>query len=394
MEHPGVDHGVLPGCGIYGANASGKSNALLALRFFRDAVLNPFRDWPRLNFSGRNSFRNSVGGSELESKFQLDFSIAGTRYQYGFAINDVEVVSEWLNAYPSHRKQIWFQRERGKPLKFGDNLKGNNRTIEELAKANVLFLTLASMHRHEQLGPIYDWFAEKIIVQEMRSRSDGFDGLATHYNEDTAPAILSLLKAADLGIVDVDFRLESPTRGLLTDRSDFIETFDNPLGQIRMVPKLKLLHEIEGKAIVFPAYLESEGTRILGAHLPSILMALKEGGLLIVDEIDRSLHPALCLQIINLFLSTKTNASGAQLLFTTHDPTLLSSGKLRRDEVWFAEKKPDGASALYPLSDFSPRTNENLERGYLQGRYGGVPLLNPSAFWRAFDKEEVSGERS
>jgi len=391
IAHPGVDHGVLPCCAIYGANASGKSNALAAFRFFCLAVLNSFRDWPREDFIGRNAFRNSASGSDLESRFQLDFSIDGTRYQYGFAINDVEVVSEWLNAYPSHRKQIWFQREKGKPSKFGDSLKGNNRTIEELTKQNVLFLTLAAMHGHERLEPIYSWF-RKSIVHESEVRFPGLDGLARHYNGSNASGILAVLKAADLGIVGADLQLEDvqdPPRRIQRDNPENAEVEPRA---IRRVPKLKLLHEIEGQEIAFPTRLESEGTRILGNHLPYILRALRNGGLYVVDEIDRSLHPSLCLQIMNLFLSPKVNSKGAQLLFTTHDPTLLSSGDLRRDEVWFAEKKPDGASILYPLSDFSPRKNENLERGYLQGRYGAVPLLNPAAFWSAFEEGDQDGE--
>lgn len=390
MEHPGIDYGVLPCCAIYGANASGKSNALSAFMFLRHAVLNSFRDWSRLDVISRNSFLNSTGGSEVESRFELDFSIDGTRHQYGFAINDFEVVSEWLNAFPSHRKQLWFHREKAKPIKFGDSLKGNNRAIEEITKQNALFLTLAALHGHEKLQPIYSWF-RRCIVSGGDFRPRGLDHLARHYNDSNSSEILALLRAADLGIVGADLEMAIVER-LGDVVQSLVENSDPSPRPIKKVPRLTLLHEIEGKAVPFPPFMESEGTRILGNHLPYLLKALREGGLLIVDEIDRSLHPALCLQIINLFLSPRANAKKAQILFTTHDPTLLSSGDLRRDEVWFAEKKPDGASTLYPLSDFSPRKNENLERGYLQGRYGAIPMLNPAAFWSAFEKEDPNGE--
>jgi hypothetical protein len=114
--------------------------------------------------------------------------------------------------------------------------------------------------------------------------------------------------------------------------------------------------------------------------LVPILRAKNHGTLLCIDELDASLHPLLAIQLMRLFNDRAANPRGAQLLFTTHDTNLLSAGVLRRDQIWFTEKGPDGASRLYPLTDFKPRKGENLENGYLQGRYGAIPFLNPDAF--------------
>jgi AAA15 family ATPase/GTPase len=111
----------------------------------------------------------------------------------------------------------------------------------------------------------------------------------------------------------------------------------------------------------------------------SILRALEDGNPLVVDELEASLHPILALQIVKLFNNPLQNPKNAQLLFTTHDTNLLGSildgPALRRDQVWLTEKDKSGATVLYPLTDFQPRRSENLERGYLQGRYGAIPFL-------------------
>jgi hypothetical protein len=126
---------------------------------------------------------------------------------------------------------------------------------------------------------------------------------------------------------------------------------------------------------VFDFQDESEGTQKLFALAGPIFEILKHGQVLIVDELDRSLHALLVRQLIEMFQNPDLNQKGAQLIFTTHDTSLLDGGLLRRDQIWFVEKDDAQASRLYPLSDFSPRKGEALERGYLAGRYGAVPIL-------------------
>jgi AAA15 family ATPase/GTPase len=134
---------------------------------------------------------------------------------------------------------------------------------------------------------------------------------------------------------------------------------------------------------------ESDGTRAYLALLGPAVDALKKGAPLLIDELDASLHPLLAIQLIRLFNTPSSNPKGAQLIFNTHDTNLLSGGVLRRDQIWFTEKGNDATSHLYPLSDFKPRRQENLQNGYLQGRYGAIPFINPDAFLLRFEADRV-----
>lgn len=386
-EFPGLEHGVLPCCAIYGANASGKSNAIKALKFFTSAIFSSFTRWQPNQPIPRDSFRRSTSSPHEESRFELDFAIGQVRYQYGFAIDDFFVLEEWLYTFPSARKQVWFHRKQGSSMEFGRNLKGANRSTEQITRDNVLFFSSAAFHAHDQLNEIISW-----LFHHLRSHSDhedsGLQELARLQENESRDSLVRLIQAADLGVVGLNVETAAetpPLNSLLPSALEF--PFFSPPQPIQV----RLLHQIEGAELEFPEDKESDGTLVYLSRLPSLLRQLQRGGLYVVDEIDRSLHPSLCLQIVKLFLSESTNPKGAQILFTTHDSSLLSSGDLRRDEIWFAEKDQDGASYLRPLSDYSPRPKENLEKGYLQGRYGGVPLLNEAAFWAAF-QVKPSGE--
>jgi AAA15 family ATPase/GTPase len=130
------------------------------------------------------------------------------------------------------------------------------------------------------------------------------------------------------------------------------------------------------------------GTIAFLSLLEPVISALSNGGVVCVDELDHSLHPLLAMQLIRLFSDTKSKSASAQLIFNTHDTNLLNAGVLRRDQIWFTEKGQDGASQLYPLTDFKPRKQENLENGYLQGRYGAIPFLNADWVLKGSHEEE------
>ena len=145
-----------------------------------------------------------------------------------------------------------------------------------------------------------------------------------------------------------------------------------------------LLHRLGEKTVSFRSEQESAGTLAYLALLGPAVEALKKGAVLCIDELDASLHPLLAAQLMRLFNNPATNPNGAQLILNTHDANLLSSGILRRDQIWFTEKNNDASSHLYPLTDFKPRRDENLQNGYLQGRYGAIPFLNSDAFLGQF----------
>jgi hypothetical protein len=144
---------------------------------------------------------------------------------------------------------------------------------------------------------------------------------------------------------------------------------------------LALTHKGSTQAgVALEEHNESHGTLAFLGLLGPVLRAIGSGGTVCVDELDASLHPLLALKVVSLFNDPKLNPRGAQIIFTTHDTNLLDKASLRRDQIWFTEKDAEGSTHLYPLTDFKPRKNENLEHGYLQGRYGAVPFIGSTDF--------------
>ena len=362
--HPrGIDDGVLSAAAIYGANASGKTNVILALRFMRDAVRNSHARWEP---DQRIELEPFAGESESPTTFALDFLLKGVRFQYGFSLSPAAVREEWMHAYPAGKKQAWFSREVNKPISFSAKMPGDNRTIERLTRPNSLFLSAAAQNNHEALSPIFRWFSQALFfVVGGRSTIDPRTSVLCDDSclKGRAERLLSL---ADLGVAELGA----------------IDPFE--LGEAeRPNEKQKaavFVHRIGDSLTAFREGQESKGTIAFLSLLAPVLDALDGGGLVCVDELDHSLHPLLAIEVIRLFTDPKKNPKGAQLIFNTHDTNLLSADVLRRDQIWFTEKARDGASQLYPLTDFKPRREENLETGYLQGRYGAIPFLNPDSF--------------
>lgn len=380
---------LLPVAALYGANASGKSNVLSALAFMRVAVSDSHRFWTPEG--GVPRFQFAWGPKATEpSLFEVTILLDKVRYQYGFVATDAAFSEEWLHAWPHGKKQVWFARE-GKRFRFGDSLRGENRLIEEITRPNALFLASAAQNKHSQLTPIFQWFETVLPVRLSRSqvphhylreslaleflldtsRSDRGRRVSFADDVDFEPLLRRfqiLLKSADIGVVDV--------------KVDWTES-DNSR-QHRRRPKFRLKHHDFDEASWLPLEEESHGTQTLFDLALPVLVALEDGRPLILDELEAGLHPSLARKIIDVFNSPVTNPHNAQLIFTTHDTNLLGSTidepALRRDQVWFTEKDKEGATALYPLTDYQPRKAENMERGYLQGRYGAIPYLGEFNF--------------
>jgi hypothetical protein len=370
---------LLPVAVIYGANASGKSNVMSALGFMRQAVLLSHRRWDPNGGVPRTSF--AWGESrDRPSMFEVSFLADATRYTYGFVVDDASVQEEWLFAWPNNRKQIWFEREGGQ-FSIGGHLRGTNEPLKEVTRQNALFLSVAAQHGHRQLLPIYSWFR---AISPVNIPGFGYPMFRHDYvadvffpSEDDQAMLLpreepkdnllarlrQLLRATDLGIVDVKrVDTEHEYRGRAVKRR-----------------RVLLQHQEGDDQSWLDLEEESEGTKTVFRMAPAVFRTLDTGGLLLVDELESSLHPLLGLAIVQMFNSPKANPRNAQVVFTTHDTNLLGTTlgdpPLRRDQVWFTEKDKEGASRLYPLTDFKPRKSENLERGYLQGRYGSIPFL-------------------
>jgi uncharacterized protein len=393
---PALKDKALRTAAIYGANASGKTSVLRALQFMAYTVSDSHRLWKPDSLVPVRPFR---GGAEVRpalSEFEADFLLNDVRHQYAFSLDAEGVVQESLSVYPNGKRQRWFTRERGKPITFGRNLPGdNNKTIAGLTRKNSLFVSAAAQNAHDALSPVYDWFVNRLsFVIDDRS------GLARRtaricMNDEDRSAISEMVSIADLGITDVKLQLSEldesareKAKKLIDAVTSILDIKDAPPSDLsEPLPSVQLLHRIAGSIVPFDLDEESNGTIAYLALLGPITKALKEGGALFIDELDRSLHPMVARYILRLFKSGATNPRGGQLIFNTHDTSMLRSGLLRRDQVWFTEKDHNGESHLYPLTDFKPRKQENLGSGYLQGRYGAIPFMKSEASIGDWDRD-------
>jgi hypothetical protein len=400
--------------GVFGANASGKSNLLDALALMRDTVRWSMRD----NEPGAGMRRNpfALGGARGEpTTFVVDLDVDEVRYTYGFAIDDRRVAEEWLYSYPKQRKRVVFERD-GSGFEFGEHTPGKLRQVAEITGENVLFLTVAARASNEVVEPVYRWFSDRLVFAAERLPGRPLWLRRGGVPEDALNALSDLLRSADTGIRSVELREEEPIDLLDRALSRQQGTRDTSTERIlRELLKARLAQdgdvEPQGRrprrdlppTLVFnhggtapdrPLRWEEEslGTRALAALGFEAQRVLESGGVLVVDEIDASLHPYLSARVISLFQDEEQNPAGAQLVFTSHDAALLGRVRgaevLKRDHIWFVDKDGEGRTSLYPLSDFKPRGDDNRARRYLTGRYGAVPDVDDELFREALARRE------
>jgi hypothetical protein len=385
---------VLTVAGIYGPNASGKSNVLDALAWLSDAVESSLRAWGQV--IPRDPFKFGSGPT-TPSSFDVDMMVDDVRYSYRLEVDGSEVLFEALYSYPERRRRSLFVRE-GMDLHFRRGL-GALVGTRELLTPTTLALSAASrfdepevrafgqslanivlsgarrpLHRGRRFG----WgtsaeMTERVLLDSLdaaRGQQPGAFGV-DRFGWDSA---LALLRFADLGIDDVqviEYRVDPETNSAHT------------LGSERR-RSLRLVHRVGDQQMPFDPAEESEGTQTWFRLIGPTVRALRTGQTLLLDEIDASLHPRLSARLLELFQDPETNPRGAQLIFTTHDTSLLNH--LNRDEVWLTEKGPDGATTLTALAEYGGdkvRRSLNLEKAYLQGRFGAVPELDQHLLRRA-----------
>ena len=360
---------VLPAAVIYGANASGKSNLVDALKTMRRMVLlSHSAGKPDGGVLGRQHFRLDGACAAAPSQFEVDFVLDDVRHHYGFKATGKAFVGEWLLDYPFGRPRTLFERDGGE-FRFGRGLKGRNRLIADLTRENSLFLSSAALNRHEKLTSVFSYF---LNINGVKGRAiSGRIASDILPDEKLDPRVLNFLSKADTGVVDYRLRTEE-----LTERDRELMSKLSQLG-VETPPDRQSFIELAHRGSEGDLYLEMEhesaGTRRLLVILTRLFEALDSGALLVVDELDASLHTQASQALLDFFCSRRANRTDAQLIATVHDTNLLAAPPLRRDQVWFTEKAADGATKIYPLSDIRTRKGDNLERGYLQRRYGAAP---------------------
>lgn len=363
---------------IYGANASGKSTVLDAFRFFREAVEESQARWLPGAVIERRPFLLDHASRREPSTYAVDVLIDGVRHVYGFAVSDTEIVEEWLYVYPKGRRRILFER-RGLDVTFGNSLIGERAAAERVMRPNSLYLSAAAQTSHEQLSAVWRELRTTAVINDHRRHAltNGGEILTEMYEAFEELGLArgdEVLAAADLG-----------AHGVRRGAEDDSQAGGLAINAKKARPKsLYFVHRVRDEEFLLPAEDESAGTKTWLNLVSWALLSLGSGRQVWIDEIDVSLHPLLTAKLVKLFQNPELNPLGAQLIFTTHNAsllgTMLGEEVLRRDQIWFVEKSPEtGASELFPLSDFKPRKGENFERRYLAGSYGAVPVLPDTA---------------
>ena len=370
---------------IYGPNAAGKSNLIAALAFMENMVRTSATEAQVGKKIKVNPFRLEAASRNEDTEFEIHFIAEDVRYQYGFTLNSQRITSEWLLAYPYGSPQRWFHRQFNsvsekyeyefKPS-FTEGKARNERSNYTIA--NNLYLSVAVQKNSQQLLPVFNWFLDKLNYLTSMSDVDSSHTLGAISSPQDKQHVLAFMNDAGIGVKD--FLVEKNLR----NSDDIPESFPRELVQkfIEDHPIIdtKFLYESndDKSLIAFDLGDESEGTQALFGFAPWWIDLLNNDEILFVDEIDTSLHPLLVHHLVKMLHLSK---SKAQLVFTTHDTTLLSQRIMRRDQVWFVEKDKQQSTQLYSLADFSPRKNEALEKGYLSGRYGAIPFLSELDFY-------------
>jgi AAA15 family ATPase/GTPase len=376
---PAIGQNLLPAVVVYGANASGKSNLVNALW----SMCADVRVSHRLGEPGggipRTPFLLDSTVKASPSLFEADFILDGIRHTYGYEASDTAFIAEWLYAYPKGRRQILFRRD-GQNFEFGRTLKGRNTIVAEATRDNSLFLSAAAQMNHASLSAVAAFFnsLEHVKTEEA--------DLALQFgvNEKVTDSRISrFIQNIGTGVCGISIGKRKPNYEdeillrALGDKVDLKIKQKAADGTLEL-PTFQFSHlDRDGAPVLFQAQQESEGTRRLLFMLVAIFHALDNGTPVIIDELNAHLHTQACEAILALFCDPETNPKGAQLIATTHDTNLLRSPYLRRDQVWFAEKDREGATHLYPLTDIRTRKGDNIEKGYLQGRYGAIPYAGP-----------------
>jgi uncharacterized protein len=373
---------LLKSAAIYGANASGKTNLLRALGHMGAMVERSFIAAAREALTSTSPFRLDPATRTSPTEFEATFIAGDQRYVYGFTVEGGHIGEEWLTAARAARPRPLFRRRRDGSVQWGNSWRGGRAHIEAAMRDNALLLSVAAQFNNAVAGPPRDWFSQTLWEIDRPGDMEAHDVTvaAMRTFPQFEPLFLRLLATADLGIerveiesVPVDATPEWQ-HASEQDRADMRASASlwtpSTVGMVR--------RGADGELHQFDLYEEeSAGTRRLFDLAGHWLAAMLGGHVLIVDEFEAKLHPLIARRLLRMAHAAPTHP---QLIFTTHDCNLLDADLLRRDQVWFTEKNQDGATDLYSLWDYKARKDENLRKGYLQGRYGAIPFVGEFSF--------------
>ena len=367
---------LLRSAAIYGANAAGKTNLTRALDAMRDVVVDSSRTDAELPIS---PFLLDAEHKNQPTRFEVACIAGGVRYQYGFSATQGAVADEWLYAWPRGRPQSWFKRHRAEgeapTFEFGGKLQGDREVWRRATRDNALFLSTAATLNSAQLRPLYDWFTTCLHVIGIGGWNPAYSALRVQ--GDRKAAVVGFLQAADLAVSDLRVVEREITEEMASNEvpSEVREEAKH-VSVGKKVADIHLVHrDRAGQPVEMELEEESDGTQKVLALAGPWADALEQGHVVVVDDLPDNLHPMLVRHLVERFHDAALD-SNAQLVFSSHDTSILSQDVFRRDQIWFCERNARHETQLVPLSDFHPRKGlENLERSYLAGRYGALPYI-------------------
>lgn len=350
---------------IYGANASGKTNVLQAFGYMRNRILKT-DDSKNNSPIEENVYTYMINNNPISLEVEI-LAKNNKIYKYGFELLKDSFISEWLFEKRVNKFYTIFERDNNKVT-----LKNNNKSV---GYANIdissLFLNIYSKidSNNDDFKNVINWFknanylnlGNPIFESEVNNRIS----LKILSDENYKKELIKFLKTFEPGIEGIEITPDS------------VEAVIKNNGAV----KIELIHKGEnGIKKALPIYLESNGTMKMFHLFDHFMESLKNGMVLLIDELDAKLHPLLTRYIINLFHKNETNIGNGQLIYSTHDTVNLNKDTFRRDEIWFAEKDRDGISKIYSLSDYKindtkVRNDATYNKDYLTGRYGAIPVL-------------------
>ncbi len=388
---------LLKSAGIYGANASGKSNFIKAIYIMRNLVEKSANFEPDRNLPVKPFLLN--GKSEKEpSVFEVTFFHNGIKYQYGFATTRKRIQKEWLLAYPKGVGQAWYERtfneKEGKDdWKYSSFLKGDKAKLASKTRENVLFLSVGAQWNNEQLTTVYNWFKENLRVAPPREYCRPITAQMwidlekeKEFEKKFRKFVMDALRNADLDIGDVNVKEVKVDADKADKEIEWLKNLPTEVREELFADMKKRRFKVEiahrnietDKNIYLSLEEESDGTQrffqLLGPWFETVTL----GYTVFIDELEAHLHPLITRELIKFIQNPEYNRKGAQLIFATHDLTLLDPELFRRDQIWFTEKDKNGSTQLYSMSDYKerrPRKGEAMQKGYLAGRYGAIPIL-------------------
>lgn len=362
------DEELLPVAVMYGANSSGKSNVLKALKAMRDVLLNSVKLNPKDKLDAE-PFCLDLTSAEEPTSFEIQFTLNGSKFRYGFDYTASEILAEWLYEKRVGEREFELFLRSGNEFKISKTRFAEGNGKQDATPSNRLFVSLVAQLNGKLSQSILDWFSSIEYISGMDGKEYAGKTLEMLFlNKQGATEIERLFTETNLGFNELDIELEdSEAMKMKAESVHNLYDSDGTMVGVRTFSTDKM---------------ESEGTKKMIEIAGPLVDAILSGKILVVDELDAKLHPFLTRKIIGLFMDREINRNGAQLIFATHDTNLLNLQYLRRDQIWFTEKDKTDSTELYSLVEFRDdagnkvRNDRNIEKDYINGRYGAIPFMS------------------